>query len=203
MHILKNDENIVLKNVHCPYCESDDAVLISKSSEMITSIQLPQYGLKYVLSVLYLSFLYMWIHGYKIIEKKRVFQNVTYAFCPKCGNSYLLEPSKEEIKKEREEIFRRCRDGKLISGLCAGIAKYTGISLRWIRIMTVLFGLITFGGAAIIYALVSLCVPYEDGSIENLENAKEPMQKAIIAVLAVIAVAVVVAVAVFIIKKIF
>lgn len=152
------DDSVIVKEVHCPYCNTEQAILISKTEAKKISIQLPAYGLKYVLSLLYLSILYMWIYGFKMIEAKKEVNNITYGFCPNCGNGYSMAPP-ETVKEEMEEPkFYKIRDG--IMGMCKGISEYTGISILWIRIMTVIYGLTVIG--ALLYFLIGACVPFQD-----------------------------------------
>lgn len=83
----KNKENeIIERDIHCPYCNTDHAVLLSKTTSKKISIQLPSYGLKFLLSLLYLYIVQVMIYGFKLIEAVKVIDNVTYAFCPNCGN---------------------------------------------------------------------------------------------------------------------
>lgn len=161
--------NIVLRDIHCPYCNSDSALLLSRVSSRRFSIQLPAFGLKFILSLLYLAIVQIWIYGYKIIETTRHMEYVTYGFCPHCGNSYSMA-APETIKAETEAPkLYRVREGKAIMGLCRGISEYTGISLLWIRIMTTLYGVTVIG--AILYFLIGACIPFredvEDGSSDK------------------------------------
>lgn len=163
-------DNIAMRDVHCPYCNCDDAVLLSKTTSKKLSIQLPAYGLKFVLSALYLSIVHIWINGYKLIEAIKVIDSITYVFCPKCGNSYSMAPP-ETIKVENQEPhLYKVREGKVIMGLCRGISEYTGISLFWIRIMTVFYGVTVIG--SILYFLIGTCINFKDESAEDVSNKR-------------------------------
>ncbi len=154
------DNSIIVKDIHCPYCDSDNALLINRAEAKKVSLQLPAFGLKTVLSAVYLSLVHVWIHGWKLIEAKKEIENVTYGFCPNCGNGYSMSPP-ESVKAEAEEPrFCKIRDGKVIMGLCKGISEYTGISILWIRIMTVIYGLTIIG--ALLYFLIGACIPFQD-----------------------------------------
>lgn len=151
---------VILKDIHCPYCDSENALLVNRAESKKISLQLPAYGLKTVLSLIYLSPLHIWVNGYKIIEAKQEIDNVTYGFCPHCGNGYSMAPPeyvKEEIKEPR---FCKVREGKVIMGMCKGISEYTGISILWVRILTFFYGLTVIG--ALLYFLVGACVPFKD-----------------------------------------
>jgi len=163
---LNKDSSIILKDVHCPYCNTDKALLISRKTTSVIGLRFPMYGLKTILSILYLSFLHVWRYGYKTVEvtKQRVYS--TYGFCPNCGNNYSATPQEEEQRAEQKDPkFYRIRTGKAIMGYCKGISEYTEIPLLWIRIMTVLYGLTIIG--TIFYFLISICIPYR----EDMENS--------------------------------
>lgn len=151
-------EEIILKGVHCPYCGSDDAVLISRTEEKKYALQRPEYGLKFMLSVLYLGFIYIWRHGFKLFELKRNISTTTFAFCPHCGKSYELKPDNGEKEKQIEEKYRRSRNRKLLAGVCAGMHEYTGISLGWIRFVTIVFA----GLWIVPYILIAIFVPFKE-----------------------------------------
>ena len=155
---VKNEE-IVLSGVHCPYCNAEDAVLISRTTEKKVSIQRPEYGLRYLLSWMFAPF-YAFIHGFKLIEAKRTIQTQTFAFCSHCGNSFEIAPQEGVGTPAVEEKFRRIREGKKIGGICTGISEYTGISLKWIRFMSVLYCLTVIG--LIAYILTAIFIPYKE-----------------------------------------
>ena len=165
-----NIDNIIAKDVHCPFCETDNAILLNKTTSRKLSLQLPAYGLKFVLSLLYLAFVQIWINGYKLIEAIKTIDNVTYGFCPRCGNSYSMAPP-ETVKKEvKEPKFYRIKDGKVVMGLCKGIAEYTGISLLWIRIMTVFYCLSVIG--LLLYFLIGACILYKEDADKGVKYKK-------------------------------
>lgn len=165
-----NIDNIVAKDVHCPFCETDNAILLNKTTSRKISLQLPAYGLKFVLSLLYLAFVQIWINGYKLIEAIKTIDNVTYGFCPRCGNSYSMAPP-ETVKKEvKEPKFYRIKDGKVVMGMCKGIAEYTGIPLLWVRIMTVLYCLSIIG--LLLYFLIGACVLYKEDADKGIKYKK-------------------------------
>lgn len=162
-------EDKIEKNVHCPYCDSENAILIHKTTSKKVSLQLPAYGLKFILSLLYLSIIQVWIHGYKLIEAIKVIDTVTYVFCPMCGNTYSMAPP-EMIKEEvQAPKFYRVKNGKVIMGMCKGVSEYTGIPLLWVRIMTIFYGLTIIG--VFLYFLIGACIPYkEDAEIEETDR---------------------------------
>lgn len=158
----KESNNIIMKDVHCPFCGSDKALLLSKTTSKKISIQFPAYGLKFILSLAFLSLIHVWINGYKLIEAVKEIENVTYGFCPECGNSYSMAPP-EAIKEEvKDPKFYRVKKGMKIKGFCTGVSKYTGIPLLWIRIMGIIYAVASAGLAVGFYFLVSSCIPFEE-----------------------------------------
>lgn len=166
----QNKETIISKDVHCPYCNYDQALLVSKNTSKRVSLQLPAFGLKFILSLLYLAIVQIWIYGFKLVEITKTVDNVTYGFCPKCGNSYSMaapEVIKEEVKAPK---FYRVSEGKVCMGMCKGISEYTGISLLWVRIMTVIYGLTVVG--AILYFLIGACIPFREDAEKGIDDKK-------------------------------
>ena len=62
------------------------------------------------------------------------------------------------IKMARQRLVRR-RDGKMIAGVCAGLADYYNISVTRLRWAFVVFGL--FGAGEIVYVLLWILLPKE------------------------------------------
>ncbi|HET7201996.1 MAG TPA: PspC domain-containing protein [Steroidobacteraceae bacterium] len=56
--------------------------------------------------------------------------------------------------------LRQHSQGALISGVCLGLARYVGLDVTWIRIVTVVLVLLTGGGALVVYAALMLLLPY-------------------------------------------
>jgi len=180
------DSSIIVEGVHCPYCNTDKALLMSRKTTSIIGLRFPMYGLKTILSILYLSLLHIWRYGYKTIEvtKQRVFS--TYGFCPTCGNSYSASPPEEELKAEmKDPKFYRYRNGKAIMGYCKGVSEYTEIPLLWIRIMTALYGFTIIG--TVFYFLISVCIPYKEDVEGGVVDGNTVNTKKLFTILGIIA----------------
>lgn len=67
-------------------------------------------------------------------------------------------PQQRRIKMARQRLVRR-RDGKMIAGVCAGLADYYNISVTRLRWAFVIFGL--FGAGEIVYILLWILLPKE------------------------------------------
>lgn len=160
MSVPNKDNDIIVKDVHCPYCDTDGAVLINRTESKKVSLQLPAFGLKYILCMIYLPIIYIFMQGFKLIEAKKEINNITYAFCPQCGNVYSMA-APETIKEEiQEPKLHKVFDGRLVMGLCKGISEFTGVPLIWVRIMTVIYGLTGIG--LFLYLIVGICLPFKD-----------------------------------------
>ncbi|MGN0576612.1 MAG: PspC domain-containing protein [Ruminococcus sp.] len=149
-----NEQNIIERDVHCPYCDSDKALLISEISEQRSILQMPDYGKKYWLCVIFTFGLYMLVHGFPMIEKKRVYGYTTYGFCPHCGKTYNAGVPASKVNKTKSPKLYRSLEQKKIFGICGGIAEFTGLSIKLVRIVMVLY---CFGFMpAIIYFILGL-----------------------------------------------
>ncbi|MCP2337472.1 PspC domain-containing protein [Actinomadura rupiterrae] len=70
--------------------------------------------------------------------------------------------------------LRRTRDGKMIAGVCSGIARYLGVDANLVRLGLGVFTL--FGGAGIGLYIVAWLVMPEDGAESSV--AEDLFQKA-------------------------
>jgi phage shock protein C len=59
----------------------------------------------------------------------------------------------------RSNSFRLNKNDRVLMGVCAGLADYTGIDLMLIRVLTVLLTLCGVGSTIILYLLVGLIAP--------------------------------------------
>ncbi len=151
----KDEQNTIERDIHCPYCQSDKALLISGVGETRTVLQFPDYGMKYLLSVLFTGGLYLLIHGFPIAEIKRVVEYDTYGFCPHCGKTYNASaPMAVKAAKSKSPKLYCSLKQKFLFGVCGGISEYTGLSITLVRIMMLIYSLSFF--PIIIYFLLGL-----------------------------------------------
>ena len=59
----------------------------------------------------------------------------------------------------RSNSFRLDKNDRVLMGVCAGLADYTGVDLLLIRVITVLLTLFGVGSTIILYLLVGLLAP--------------------------------------------
>jgi phage shock protein PspC (stress-responsive transcriptional regulator) len=156
------ETNIIKEGVHCPFCKTKEALLMSRSTFKKLSFQTPAFGLKFLLLVLYLP-ITVFLYGVKLFEITKGIVYDTYGFCPNCGNSYSAAPP-DVIKKEAQEpkFYKNKSNGK-ITGLCAGIAEYTGLHIGWVRLLTTVYCLASFVMAVVAaFALIRAEAPFGD-----------------------------------------
>lgn len=58
--------------------------------------------------------------------------------------------------------WHRSRRGKMIAGVCAGLARQFGISVTALRLAAVLLTLLGAGWGVIVYVVLWVIMPYED-----------------------------------------
>lgn len=137
-----NAQTIVDHNVYCPYCKSTDAFLISDVTDQSTKLQIPDYGLKYWLCVIFTFGVYMLVRGFPMLEKKRTYSYATYGFCSHCGKSYSAGVPAAAIRSEAQnDTLYLSRYERKIKGLCGGIAEFTELPVKLVRLVMVLYSL--------------------------------------------------------------
>ncbi|MBX3142444.1 MAG: PspC domain-containing protein [Trueperaceae bacterium] len=76
----------------------------------------------------------------------------TVAAEPRSAERRARHPEGTELR------LRRSREGRVLLGLCAGIADYTKIDVSRVRLMFAVTGALTLGTLAIAYLLLSLMI---------------------------------------------
>ena len=85
---------------------------------------------------------------------------------PRGGHDLVMtEPSSKETKR-----LYRTREGRVVAGVCAGIAAYFGIDPTLVRLVFALFTI--FGGAGVLLYLVAwIVIPEEDGDGSSIAES--------------------------------
>ena len=68
--------------------------------------------------------------------------------------------------KETKRLVR-ARKGRLLAGVCAGIAEYVGIDVTVVRLVFVALGVVTFGVGVLIYLAAWIVIP-EEGEDQSI-----------------------------------
>jgi phage shock protein C len=71
--------------------------------------------------------------------------------------------------KETKRLVR-ARKGRLLAGVCSGIAEYVGIDVTVIRLIFVAVGVVTFGVGVLIYLAAWIVIPEEGEDQSIAEN---------------------------------
>ena len=152
-----NEQNIIERDIYCPFCQNEKALLISELSEKSSALQWPNYGLKYWLCVIFTGWIYALIRGFKFVEKERTYKYTTYGFCPCCGKSFnagIPAAVENAVKSESKKLYKSVYQKK-VAGVCGGIAEYTGLSLKLVRLNMVLSSVMTAGLFAVGYLILA------------------------------------------------
>jgi phage shock protein C len=64
----------------------------------------------------------------------------------------------------------RTRKGRLLAGVCSGIAEYVGIDVTVVRLVFVALGVVTFGLGVLIYLAAWIVIPEEGEDQSIAEN---------------------------------
>lgn len=137
----ESTQNTIERHVHCPYCNSEDGMLISQLAEKSSVLQMPAFGKKFWLSTILTFGIYPLVHGFPAIEKKRIYTYHTYGFCPYCGKTYNagVPAAMQTTSQQHQKVYRSLFDRKIF-GICGGIAEFTGLSPKLVRIAMVIYG---------------------------------------------------------------
>jgi phage shock protein PspC (stress-responsive transcriptional regulator) len=155
-----NTSNVIERDIHCPFCDGNGALLISGLTEQTSTIGTPSDNLRIILRNIFTAGFSLWVDGFPWVAKKREYKHTTYGFCPHCGNSFSAIPP--EVVPEEKPKLRRDVANKKIKGICAGVAKYTGLPVKWCRLILFLELWCTLGLFGVIYLLAGIFIPAEE-----------------------------------------
>ena len=71
--------------------------------------------------------------------------------------------------KETKRLVR-ARKGRLLAGVCSGIAEYVGIDVTVIRLIFVAVGVVTFGVGLLVYLAAWIVIP-EEGEDQSIAES--------------------------------
>lgn len=88
-----NNQVIIERDMFCPYCQKNSAVLISETINTKNVIGCAPVGLKNSLLMVCTVGCWTLIKGYPLLDKKEEITTNIYGFCPCCGNTYpIIKP---------------------------------------------------------------------------------------------------------------
>lgn len=69
--------------------------------------------------------------------------------------------------------WQRSRRGKMIAGVCAGLARQFGVSVTALRLAAVLLTLLGAGWGVIVYIVLWVIMPYDDDGSGGAEAGRQ------------------------------
>jgi phage shock protein PspC (stress-responsive transcriptional regulator) len=80
--------------------------------------------------------------------------------CRHCGS--FLEPRARHLVEE----WTRSSEGRMVAGVCAGLARRFGISVTVFRLAFIVGALLSFGTAIILYVVLWVVMPLDEDQVD-------------------------------------
>jgi phage shock protein C len=78
----------------------------------------------------------------------------------------------------RSKALVRRREGRMLAGVCAGIADYFGVDVTMVRVTWAVVSVLTGGTGVLAYLVAWIIIPEEGQQNSNAENLAENKQDA-------------------------
>ena len=76
--MILHEPTVIERNVKCPFCGYEHAMIISKEDKIKTGLGLPAYGLRSLLRLMYLGIFHIAISGFRIFQITQKKDTCTY-----------------------------------------------------------------------------------------------------------------------------
>ena len=83
-----------------------------------------------------------------------------FRYCPQCGTATRLNGFTSDTGKPGR-VLTRPRAEKKLAGVCSGIARYLGIDVTLVRILTLVLAIVPPGAGLIFYVVCWIVIPQD------------------------------------------
>jgi len=106
---MKNNNLVVIeRDVFCPYCNQNSAVLISETIKKKKTIGCAAIGCKDALLLYVTGCCWAIVCGFPLLDVREDNQTSMYGFCPCCGNTYpVIKPEAETVIDKMQNTQKR------------------------------------------------------------------------------------------------
>ncbi len=73
-------------------------------------------------------------------------------------------------ESNESKVLRRTRDGRMLAGVCAGVADYFGLDVTLVRVIWAVVSVITGGAGVLAYLVAWIIIPDEGQKSSIAEN---------------------------------
>lgn len=106
---MKNNSTVIIeRDMFCPYCEKNSAVLISETVKKKQTIGCAAIGCKDAILLYITCFCWAIVSGFPLFDIKEDTTTNMYGFCPCCGNTYpVIKPDDDTVIDKMQNTQKR------------------------------------------------------------------------------------------------